>query len=303
MTVHLALTALEGDYAVTRRAPGEGLPDWLAGPGLLSVTQAPDEVSILCLADRVPAKQVSARGWQAVQVDTCAPLDQPGVVLAAVEPVTRAGLGIFVTSTHDRDYLLVRAARIARAEAAWLAAGHRVSRGGVTLRLAGPDDAEALACLHFRVWQETYARIAPPEVRLALTKARRLAYWRERLAQDGASVIAERAGEAVALAALSPASDLDGFGDAMELGHLYVASEARGTGLGRRLLTIARAMAGAQDGRGLVLAVVRENTPAVAFYTGQGGQVLAERRDKGPLWPSDNLILGWEPEDKAKASV
>ncbi|MCV2888598.1 GNAT family N-acetyltransferase [Ruegeria aquimaris] len=294
MTVHLALTALEGDYAVTRRAPGEALPYWIAGPGLLSVTQAPDEVSILCLADRVPAEEIAARGWQAVQVDTCAALDQPRVVLAAVEPVTRAGLGIFVTSTHDRDYLLVRAARIAQAEAAWLAAGHRVSRGGVTLRLAGPDDAEALACLHFRVWQETYARIAPPEVRLALTKARRLAYWRDRLAQGGATVIAERAGEAVALAALSPASDLEGFGDAMELNHLYVATEARRTGLGRRLLTIARAMAGAQDGRGLVLAVVRENQLALAFYAGQGGRVLAERRDKGPLWPSDNLILGWE---------
>lgn len=188
-----------------------------------------------------------------------------------------------------------------RAEAARIAAGQAVSSGDLTLRLAGADDAEALACLHFRVWQETYARIAPPEVRLALTKARRHAYWRERLAQGGATAIVERAGEALGLAALSPVSGLDGFGHEAELDHLYVAASARGAGLGRRLLAIARAMALAQGGRGLVLAVVRDNAPALAFYRGQGGQVLAECRDKGPFWRSENLILGWQSARSRRA--
>lgn len=288
----LLLTRLEGEYAITRRPAGAPLPRWHTGPGLVSVTQAPDETSILCLSDRVPEGETTARGWQAVRVETLAALDQPGVVLAAVEPVSRSGLGVFVTSTHDRDYLLVRAGQVARAEAAWIAEGHSVCEGGITLRRAGPQDAEALASLHFQVWQETYARIAPPEVRLALNKARRTAYWHDRLASEGGTVIALRGNETVGLTALSP-SGVAGFEECAEIDHLYVAASARRSGLGARLLGIARAQATQSGAPRLILAVVRENAAALTFYHAQGGAILAERKDKGPLWPSDNLILGW----------
>ncbi|AAV94270.1 GNAT family N-acetyltransferase [Ruegeria pomeroyi] len=290
--VDLLLTRLEGEYAITRRPSAAPLPGWQEGPGLISVTRAPDETSILCLSERVPEGETTARGWQALRVETLAALDQPGVVLAAVEPVSRSGLGVFVTSTHDRDYLLVRAGQAARAEAAWIAAGHNVCEGGVTLRRAGPQDAEALATLHFQVWQETYARIAPPEVRLALNKVRRTAYWRDRLASGDDTVIALRDGVAVGLAALSP-SGVEEFDGCTELDHLYIAASARRSGLGARLLGLARAQAALAGAPRLILAVVRDNAPARAFYQAQGGAVLAERQDKGPLWRSDNLIFGW----------
>jgi hypothetical protein len=46
--------------------------------------------------------------------------------LAAVSPISTAGLGVFVISTHLRDYLLVRTAELVRVHTALLAAGHTI---------------------------------------------------------------------------------------------------------------------------------------------------------------------------------
>lgn len=293
MTVQLLLNALPGDYAVSRCAPHIPVPDWVHGPGLVSVTQAPDETSILCRADRVPDTVQSAPGWSAVQVSNLVDLDVPGVVLSAVRPVSEAGLGVFVTSTFDRDYLLVRSSEEFSAQAAWIGSGHTFVSEDQSYRLADANDSEALAFLHFCVWQQTYASIAPPEVRLELNLKRRTAYWERRLGEGAPTLIAEQNGEAVGLCALSPAG-VDGFECDMEIAHLYVKDTHRGQRLGQRLLNLAIALAGQSGFAGLVLAVVRENTRALAFYRRNGGEIVAERTDKGPLWKSENLILRWD---------
>jgi len=120
----LSFTPLPGDYAVTRLPSTAPVPDWFDGPGLTSCTRTDDELSIVCQSDRVP-NRVDA-GWTAFRVDTLAALDEPGVVLAAVAPISNAGLGVFVISTHLRDYLLVRAATREQVWRALTDAGHHI---------------------------------------------------------------------------------------------------------------------------------------------------------------------------------
>ncbi|MBO9449125.1 GNAT family N-acetyltransferase [Tropicibacter sp. R16_0] len=285
MTVQLVLNALPGAYAVTRRAPDMPVPDWAQGEGLVSITQASDETSILCREDRVPGTEQCSGGWRAVQVSNLVDLDVPGVVLSAVQPISQAGLGVFVTSTFDRDYLLVRAAEDVAAQIAWIRAGHHYCDGKVTYRLAVPSDGEALAQVHFETWQETYAKIAPPEVRLALNLAHRTRYWQARLETDAQTLVAEAGGRIIGLCALS--------GHAAEVDHLYVLKAARGAGVGAHLLQLARSFSANVGNTQVTLAVVKENTQAIGFYAAQGGHVVAEKQDKGPLWKSDNLIFGW----------
>ncbi len=111
---------------MSRLPAGSGLPGWAAGNGIVPVTQAPQEISVLCLAERVPQGVESSSGWCALEVSNLCDLDEPGVVLAAVRPVSEAGFGVFVTSTYLRDYLLVRQADSGPVVAGWRAAGHEV---------------------------------------------------------------------------------------------------------------------------------------------------------------------------------
>lgn len=122
--MNLSFTPLTGDYAITRLPPTSALPDWADGIGLVSITRADDELSIVCRANRAP--EHADTGWTALRVDTLAALDEPGVVMAAVSPISSAGLGVFVISTHLRDYLLVRAAEMDRVRLALMTAGHTV---------------------------------------------------------------------------------------------------------------------------------------------------------------------------------
>ncbi len=118
------LDLLPGSYAIARLAPGSPLPGWVAGEGCVTVTFAEDETSVVCAADRVPEDVERSDGWSAIKVTTRFGLDEPGVVLSVVRPISEAGLGIFVTSTFYRDYILVRTNELARARDLLTRAGH-----------------------------------------------------------------------------------------------------------------------------------------------------------------------------------
>ncbi len=123
--MRLSLTPLSREYAIARLAAVAVLADWADDVGLVNITRAEDELSIVCLANRAP--DTADTGWTVLRVDTLAALDEPGVVMAAVTPISTAGLGVFVISTHQRDYLLVRAAEMNRVKIALTNAGHTLA--------------------------------------------------------------------------------------------------------------------------------------------------------------------------------
>jgi len=123
----LSFTALPDEYAICRLPADAPLPDWADGDGLVSVTRADDELSIVCKEDRVPPGVRPQGGWSALKVETLADLDEAGVVMAAVTPISSVGLGVFVISTHLRDYLLVRTTEMARARTILTTAGHSIA--------------------------------------------------------------------------------------------------------------------------------------------------------------------------------
>lgn len=136
MSVSVELALLEGAYAVTKLPPGSPVPDWATGsrstgtPDFVNISYCSDELSIVTPADRVPAEGASTeghtdRGWRAVKLTGTFEFDQPGIVLSVVRPISEAGLAVFVVSTFDRDYLLVRSESLARIETLLREAGHR----------------------------------------------------------------------------------------------------------------------------------------------------------------------------------
>jgi hypothetical protein len=123
----LSLTVLGPTLAVTRLPAGEGLPWWAAGSTFLSLTRTDEETSVICEARLVPADARCEGGFRALQVDGTLAFQETGILASLVDPLAAAGVPVFVVSTFDTDYVLVRESGLGEAVEALRKAGHSVA--------------------------------------------------------------------------------------------------------------------------------------------------------------------------------
>ena len=119
----LRIVTLPGAYTVCRFSPGEPVPSWVAGP-FTAVTRTPDELSVVCRAERVPAEVPGEDGWRCLCLDDTFDLTLVGVLHSVTQPLAAAGVSVFTIATHDTDYVFVR--RFETAVRALRDAGHEV---------------------------------------------------------------------------------------------------------------------------------------------------------------------------------
>jgi len=122
----LTLDVLPGSFAICRLEPDAPLPPWVAG-AFTSITRTATELSVVCDADAVPATVTAQRNYRGLAVR--GPLDfrLVGIVADLSRVLAAASISIFVVSTYDTDYLLVRGIDLEGAIAALRDAGHIVS--------------------------------------------------------------------------------------------------------------------------------------------------------------------------------
>jgi len=119
------LTVMPETLAVCRMAPDAPLPNWPDG-SFFSVTRTADELSVVVPEAAIPDGVPSHRGFRALRI--AGPLDfgEIGVLATLSHTLAVAGLSIFVVSTFDTDYILVRQENLARAIAVLRQGGHEV---------------------------------------------------------------------------------------------------------------------------------------------------------------------------------
>lgn len=135
MEIGLRLSLLPQVLAVCRLEPRAGLPDWAlapkAGEGRFwSLTRTPEEVSLVCGEERLPrpippGTRVET-GWRALMV--AGPLDfgQTGILSSLAGPLARARVPVFVLSTFETDYLLLKEGDLNQAREVLVRAGHEL---------------------------------------------------------------------------------------------------------------------------------------------------------------------------------
>lgn len=123
-TKRITLQPLPGTYTIARLPPDHPIPPWADGPGFVTLSRSPQELSITCLDARVPEGVQADRGWAALRFVGPFAFGETGIVLSVIRPLSENGVGIFVVSTFDGDHLLVQQADRARAWALLAGAGH-----------------------------------------------------------------------------------------------------------------------------------------------------------------------------------
>jgi hypothetical protein len=123
----LTLQIHNTQLAIARLDPADPLPDWATGVPL-SVTRTDQELSIVCAQQYVPADVLAERGWAWLSVAGPLKFEEIGVIASLAQPLKTANIPIFILSTYDTDYLLLKAEELERAALVLSRAGHRVTR-------------------------------------------------------------------------------------------------------------------------------------------------------------------------------
>ncbi|MCY0389858.1 GNAT family N-acetyltransferase [Robbsia sp. Bb-Pol-6] len=139
------------------------------------------------------------------------------------------------------------------------------------IRNAAFADVEAVATIHVESWRAAYAGIFPERFLKDLSVQKRSIYWQQALRDGKPQLLVACEGPAVVgWIAFGPCRDSDKDGNWAEIEAVYVAPDAWGTGVGRRLTHSASDLLLGAGYSFLALWVLEQNFRARAFYERNG---------------------------------
>lgn len=114
----LTLTLMPERLAVCRFDPDTAMPAWVfhRAAHFFCVMRTHAELSVVCPEEDLPpsVEQVE-KPWRAFELLGPIPFSTTGVIASLVEPLAEASIPVFVLSTFDTDYILVKAEHVDRA--------------------------------------------------------------------------------------------------------------------------------------------------------------------------------------------
>jgi len=122
----LTLSLLPETFTVCRLECDHPIPQWAATSSFFSMTRTFDELSIVCPERNVPEGVRSNSGWKCLKVKGPIDFSAIGIVQSLTRPLASANISIFVMSTFDTDYVMVKKEDVDSALRALASAGHQV---------------------------------------------------------------------------------------------------------------------------------------------------------------------------------
>jgi len=74
------------------------------------LSKTPDEISLVCETDYTPADAIACEhGWRALKISGVLDFSMVGVIAKISNLLAAAGVSLFVVSTYNTDYVLLKA--------------------------------------------------------------------------------------------------------------------------------------------------------------------------------------------------
>lgn len=104
----IKLKLMEGEIAVAKLKAGAPIPGWALSGAWFSVTKTEDELSIAAESSRIPPGITSEGGWRTLKI--CGTLDfaETGIISGISAVLAQSGISVFVISTYNTDYILIK---------------------------------------------------------------------------------------------------------------------------------------------------------------------------------------------------
>ena len=124
----LKLTLLKNKYAICSLPKDALIPDWALTQSLISITRTDKELTIVCRQDIISSELQSDLNWRCFRIDGSFDLDQIGVISSISSPLADAGISIYVISTYDTDYFLVKEEKLNQALSVLSNSNHSITK-------------------------------------------------------------------------------------------------------------------------------------------------------------------------------
>ncbi len=124
--MNLELVLLQESFGVCRLESSSRIPEWALRGEFFSITRTNQELSIVALEESIPVGVKAERGWRVLGILGVLDFSLVGVIAEISSILAQESISIFVVSTYDTDYILVREDRVYKAIHALGGAGYRV---------------------------------------------------------------------------------------------------------------------------------------------------------------------------------
>ena len=106
----ITLQTLKDVLAVCRLEPNKGVPNWVRFDknDFTSVTQTPDEFSIVCNQSLVPFDVKAEKNWRVIRIKGQLDFSLVGILKKVICPLSENKISIYTISTYDTDYILIK---------------------------------------------------------------------------------------------------------------------------------------------------------------------------------------------------
>ena len=115
----LIIKVMDGLFCICRLGPCETIPEWLTKGTFYSIAKTDEELSFVCSENAVPeavrSQMVCERGWKCLQVEGPLDLSLTGILARLSSALAETQISIFVISTYDTDYILVKEEKLEKA--------------------------------------------------------------------------------------------------------------------------------------------------------------------------------------------
>ena len=120
----LKLSVLEGLYTVHRFPSNHKIPEQICKSEFYSISKSEDELSIVCNSCILLDSEKSETDWSCIKV--LGPLDFSctGILADISAVLAKVEISIFVVSTFDTDYILIKSENLTLAGKALLSSGY-----------------------------------------------------------------------------------------------------------------------------------------------------------------------------------
>jgi hypothetical protein len=104
----LTMKLAQGTFCVARLEKDALVPEWINRASFYSLTRTDDELSIVCLQDSVPLDCKVEKDWKILKILGVLDFSLIGILASISTLLAENKISIFVISTFDTDYILIK---------------------------------------------------------------------------------------------------------------------------------------------------------------------------------------------------